>query len=343
MANSAAQPNDLEDLIIGHFDGTLTEVEEKELAKTLNTSPEAKALFLSYMRLEGRLHSFGRDGFLQPPSTVSDTTASSSPDANVELTDAGQHLVPRRSRMWTVATSVAACAAMLLIAAWGLQPAPVNANTVLQRAQQAAEEPIDRTYRLTITAEQDERASTQQALMVFVRGGGCFVVQPVDGSYAMGSDGAEYWFIPQKGPVWVTDNFRGLAQDIQKRIPHRRLLELAASPHEPLLMQMSSLLNLIANAYDMELVDTTNANEHHLRATLRSSKRARPPQIDFWADAKSGVVVRAEITWNPNRLVCFELMESPALNAQWYHYSSHTANRNVKRLDAAPLRNFEKK
>ena len=47
----------VEELVIGHFDGSLTEEQEKELAEALASSDSAKQLFLSYMRMEGRLHS----------------------------------------------------------------------------------------------------------------------------------------------------------------------------------------------------------------------------------------------------------------------------------------------
>ena len=69
MTNEPSKNVQIENLIVGHFDGTLNEEQEKELAKTLGTSPAAKRLFLSYMRMEGRLHSLGRDGFLREPET----------------------------------------------------------------------------------------------------------------------------------------------------------------------------------------------------------------------------------------------------------------------------------
>ena len=54
---SEQQNEQIEDLIVGHFDGTLTAEQEKELAAALSSSPAAKHLFLSHMRMEGRLHS----------------------------------------------------------------------------------------------------------------------------------------------------------------------------------------------------------------------------------------------------------------------------------------------
>ena len=55
-----------EELILGHFDNRLTDQQESELAHKLATCPETRARFRTQMRMEGRLHSLGRDGFLAP-------------------------------------------------------------------------------------------------------------------------------------------------------------------------------------------------------------------------------------------------------------------------------------
>ena len=68
MTDKAMNQQAIEQLIIGHFDGSLSEEQEKELAEVLATSTASKQLFLSYMRMEGRLHSLGRDGFLREPT-----------------------------------------------------------------------------------------------------------------------------------------------------------------------------------------------------------------------------------------------------------------------------------
>ena len=68
MTNEPNEHIEVENLIVGHFDGTLDEGQEQELATALATSAESKQLFLSYMRMEGRLHSLGRDGFLREPA-----------------------------------------------------------------------------------------------------------------------------------------------------------------------------------------------------------------------------------------------------------------------------------
>ncbi|MDP6557516.1 MAG: hypothetical protein QGF59_17280 [Pirellulaceae bacterium] len=333
MTGEPENRNHTEDLIIGHFDGTLNEEQERKLAEALATSAEAKKLFLSYMRMEGRLHSLGRDGFLREPiaePAVGPERPAPQPVDDAPVVRRGRQ--PSnflRSRLFAASTSLAVCAAViLLLSFWVLWPSSVSASSVLQKAQQAAAELIDRTYRVTLSHA--GRRSQTRELTVDVRGGGRFVVRPVEGAYVMGSDGTDYWVTRPSGPVWVTSDFRSL----KRKIPDRQLLGIAASPNEPLLLEMADLLALIERKYDVELVDSANVNEHHVRATLRSGRRNAPELIEFWADADSGVGLRAEIEWSNGRQMRFELVESVKLSDQWYHHSEHAPGREVKRLDA---------
>ncbi|CAN0445905.1 unnamed protein product, partial [Hapterophycus canaliculatus] len=296
--------NTIEDLIVGHFDGNLSENQERELAKAIDESPESKRLFLSYMRMEGRLHSLGHDGFL---SAADAQPASSTLDARPK----------QGSQFWAASSSIAVCAVLVAILSWGLWPTSLNASSVLQKAQQAAAELIDRTYRVTISGTKGHPQS--QELTINVRGGGRFVIQPADGSYVMGNDGTDYWMIQRDGPTWVTSDFRSVAPELQRQIPNRRLLGLAASPDEPLLLGVSDLLSLIQRKYDMELVESATTTEHHIRATVNSGRRIHPEVIDVWSDVDSGVVLRAEVKWSNGMQRRFEFIESVKLSEQWYH------------------------
>lgn len=325
MTDERRNRNDIENLIVGHFDGTLNGEQEKEIADALATSAEAKQLFLGYMRMEGRLHSLGRDGFLREP--IAEPSPQPVDVASVVGSDR------QRFRLFAASTSLAVCATVvLMLSSWVLWPSSVSASSVLQKAQRAAAELIDRTYR-AILSDAGGLSQTRE-LTIHVRGKGRFVVQPVDGAYVMGSDGTDYWVTRPSGPVWVASDFRSLAPKIQRNTPDRRLLELAASPNEPLLWGMADLLSFIERNYVVTLIESTSATEHHVRANLRSGKRNVPAMIDFWADADSGVARRAEVRWSDGRRIQFELVESAPLSDQWYHYSQHAHGKEVERLDA---------
>ncbi|MDE0866913.1 MAG: hypothetical protein OSA98_24300 [Rubripirellula sp.] len=331
MTEQGNHQNTLEDLIVGHFDGNLSEDQERELAKAIAESPESKRLFLSYMRMEGRLHSLGHDGFLSAINTQ---------PIESTLTAQPEHRPPKygqphsaRSRLWAASSSISVCAALVAILSWGLWPSSLSASSVLQKAQQAAAELIDRTYRVTIS--QTKESSQSQTLTINVRGGGRFVMKPASGDYVMGNDGTDYWLAPRNGPVWVTSDFRSVALELQRQIPNRKLLGLAASPDEPLLTGVSDLLSLIQRKYNMELVESATVNEHHIHATLNSSRRNHPEVIDLWSDVESGVVLQAEVKWSNGMQRRFELVELVKLPDQWYHHSEHAPGRKVERIHAA--------
>lgn len=160
------------------------------------------------------------------------------------------------------------------------------------------------------------------------------MIQPTDGEYVMGNDGIDYWIIQRDGPVWVTSDFRSVAPKLQRQIPNRRLLGLAASPDEPLLLGVSDLLSLIERKCDVELVESATANEHHIHATVTSGRRNQPEVIDLWSDVGSGVVLRAKVKWSTGIQRRFELVESVKFSEQWYHHSAHALGRMVERIDA---------
>ena len=336
MTNEPSKQIETEKLIVAHFDGTLNSEQEKELATELATSAESKQLFLSYMRMEGRLHSLGRDGFLREPAAESATELERSA---LQSADAAPLVRSGRQRLRLfAASSLAVCAAVMLMMLSGfLWPSTVNANSVLKKAQAAAAESIDRTYRVTISREGE--GSSMRELRVDARGGGRFVLRPVDEAYVVGSDGTDYWLARQDEPVWVTRKRAAIVPKLRRTMNNSRFLfGLASSPNEPLLLDMAGVLSQIERRHNVELIDSTSSAEHHVRATLRRGQRNTrlnaPERIDFWADAESGVGLRAEMRWADGRQMQFELLESVQLPDRWYHYSEHAPDGEVQHLPA---------
>ena len=314
-----------EHLVIGHFDGRLSEAEERELAELLVASDEAKELFASHMRLEGRLHSLGRDGLLREPSSV--------PKADSEAVQpVGQQSRFRSLRMPLI-VSTAVLLAMSFRAFW---PASVDAAEVLQEARQAAAEQVDRTYRLMDVRGDGDGVSIVRNLKVTLRGGRRFVLQPQSGAYVMGSDGQEYWMARPDGPVFVTRDFAGLAHELKHRMPNRRLLDdVINSPDEPLLLDISGLLKLIEDRYAIELIESPQTTEYRLQATRRRGLRTGPSMITFHVDSDSGVVLKVSMSFgrSGSRRRTLELIDTPTLSDGWYHHSQHAPERQVERLD----------
>lgn len=351
MITSPENPDPIENLIAGHFDGNLTEQQEVELVQVLTSSTLAKQLFRAYMRMEGRLHSLGRDGYFQVPDTANKDTANK--DTAALLDRAGQltkvtpadqannQYLPftfsplrKSSRLRATTSSFAACVTLVLLMGWVLWPADAKANNVLKRAQRAAADLVDRAYLVTISRGGWQRPIHCHQLMINVRGGRHYVIQSMDGSYVMGSDGTDYWMTQRDGPVWITSDYRKLAPELLRKIPNRNLLRLADSPHEPFMLNVSSLLALIENSYDVELARSTDPAEYHVRAFLRFGRSNQAENIDFWADAKNGTVLRAELAWKNRKRASIQLIDTAPVSERWYHYSQHAGNRPVNRLQA---------
>ena len=333
------QPNpvpSMDDLIVGHFDGTLTIDEEQSLATALQTSTEVKQLFLSHMWMEGRLHSLGHDGFLREPNADSTIQENRSQFHSADVTpvaSSNQH----RFRLLAVSTSLAICVAVLLLLSSGfLGTSSVNAGSILERAQQAADALVDRTYQVVINNAKEE--SRPRRLTINARGGRQFLMRPDDDAYMIGNDGSTFWATRKTGPVWITKNFRSLTPELQRRLPNRRLIEVATSPEEPLLLGMADLLSLIKRKYNIQLVEYDGGSECHLSADIKTDKRNAPEAIDLWANVETGVVLRADIRWPNGHQMQFELIESVQLSDQWYHHSQHAPDRAVENLDTSSLR-----
>ena len=204
------------------------------------------------------------------------------------------------------------------------------ACSVLRQAHQAAQELVDRTYRVTLSNPNDQ--ALEQELTLNIRGGSKFVLRPVDGSYIMGSDGSQFWMARPDGPVWVTSNYRALAPALRRRIPNRRILGLATSPNKPFLLDITELLSLIKRKYEIELINPSGTPEHHIRATLRSEVVNVPEKIEFWTDADTGVVIKAKTYWPDQNIRTLELLNSEPLNPNWYQYPLHAPNAEARRL-----------
>lgn len=337
MTDEPIRRIDIEDLVVGHFDGSLDETQERELATELATSSEAQRYFLSFMRMEGRLHSLGRDGFLREPNAEADNEATLPREVTATQATSVSPIAPnvRLRRRVFAASSLVVCSAVLLILLSGFPWATsVSAESILRRAQTAAAELIDRTYHVVVSDAEAQGAETE--LTVSVRGGGCFLVRPKDDAFLMGSDGTEYWVTKEAGPVWIANDARSIGPKARRVLPSSWLFGVATSPKEPLLLDMHGVLSLMERRHNVELVDSANPAEHHLRATLKPNRRGTPAnapdRIDLWADARSGVGLRAEVQWSDGRRLRFELLNSEPLSEHLYHYSEHGAGRDVQFL-----------
>lgn len=311
----------IESLVIKHFDGALNLEQDRMLADLLKESREAREIFLSYMRLEGRLHSLGRDGLL---IEVAETPINS-PIRHV------------RYRNVFAVSAVSACLAgalLFLFAAFELSS--VNASSVMQRVKTAATQMVDRTYRVTLF-ENDASPNTASKAMVNARGGGHFLVRADGDSFVLGSNGDRYWATRGNGPILIAEN-RGAFRSLVRQAKPQGLffLGIAASTDEPLLLDIEGLLVLIERHYEIKLMDSDNDSVHWIhgkrRTTAQSNGSHRPDQIDVFVDKDSGVAIQLDLVWHGGSKMQFEFDGSSDLPVQWYEHSYHFPKRSIKYL-----------
>lgn len=319
--------SDIESLIVQHFDGALTIEQEKSLADLLNESQEAKEMFLSYMRLEGRLHSLGRDGLL------------------IKVAETGR-TGPTRHRTYRNAFAISALSACLVGAFFFLSGAfgssSVNASSVMQRAKLSANQIVDRTYEVTLIDKHVSPESVSE-LTVDARGGGHLLVRASDGSFTLGSNGDGYWATRGDGMIVISEN-RGAFGPLLRHAKPTGLffLGVAASANEPLLLDIAGLLALVERNYQIKLMDSDDPSVHWIQGKRRAAARNRampqsiganrPYQIDIFVDAVSGVAIQFDVAWRGGSKIHFEFHGSNYLPKQWYDHTYHFPNRNIKSL-----------
>lgn len=340
-------------------DGGLEDSDIKRLSELLSTDASAREFYRGYMDVHARILLHFEpvpviDKPVEEPVRLhSDrelsTTRSScwqelAADEAVEIfsdrvSDAGLH---RRSKpRWLTWGSIAAGFAATLIFMWSYQPSTTSAASVLRQARFAAAEWVDRSYQVTMTklvAGKDHPIVTEVELNV--RGGGRFVVQPQSKRYVMGNDGADFWLILKKGPVWVTSDVRFLPREQMRKILNSPVVQLASGPNEPLLLELASILELMEENYNVELLESEDPELRYVQARRRAGRRSGPLTIDLWVDVHTGVTRRMELELVPfsdkilAKRVSLVLIESRVFSESWYGHAEHAAGREVSRVGA---------
>lgn len=255
------------------------------------------------------------------------------------LSKTGPHR--RAKRLWLTWGAVASCLAVMSTLMWSYRSSTANASSVLHQARIAATESVDRSYRVTMkkfVAGTDQPNVSEVELNM--RGGGRFVVQPQNKRYVMGNDGTDFWLILKDGPVLVTGDIRSLPREQMRQIRNLPVVQLASNPHELLLLELSSILELIEKNYHVDLLESEDPGVRHVLARRRDGRRLGPLSIDLWVDVQTGVTRRMELELVPSsgkilaKRVSLIQIESQSFPESWYGFAEHAPGRAVRRVDA---------
>jgi hypothetical protein len=332
LENTVPERSDLDRLIAGHLDRSLSDAEAAELAARL-AHDDAAATRLAEAAL---LHSRLRE--LLAAEAPQDEVVEAVPAAGV----AGSRLT-RRSLAW--AAGVVAMAVLVMLR---LVPLPASAAGVaLDRLIAAAEQATVRQYRIhvldwdvpeTAEVEADQRPRRGRkpdvgGALVTVRGPDAFVLQRQfeDGSvFLTGSDGDVGWSVPPKGPVHASRDSkrfrRGLPGE-RDGIPFIAFSEGLAGLRKGYALTVSVETNSDA-ASDV-------AGLQRLTAVRQKQGQRGPSRVDLWFD-ESGVPQRIRLEGLPRdngnpedleaaveRTVEFELVGTPEVSDDFFNYASH--------------------
>lgn len=302
---------DVNELIHAHLDGTLDPAGGAELAEWLTVSTENARAFAAVALLHDRLRNV----------LVADCEATTEPPANPAGGYAGRPH-PRRLRTVTVAGSVVAAVAVVLVA-WLWAPAPVTAASELDRLIEAPIPIGDRTYRITSRDPRpdvgDDRQPPLDRAVLHVRNPDSYVLVrrfPDGRTLITGSDGERGWSVKTDGAVRVSGDplrFRGPLPGNQYGIPF---------------VDPRSDLRQLRDAYVVTALPAAADGLRGLRFEKRSQEHRGPRRVEVWYDPPTRVVRRMEFEGLPRarggpNAVSVELIEQRDLGPNFFRHGSH--------------------
>lgn len=245
----------------------------------------------------------------------------------------------RRQRWFASGMSLAlGLAGVMTIGFLFSQATAPTAEAAVHRARQAADQQVDRHYRVQL----DLPALPDLSANLYLRGGdnvALHVRGPLDFSVWLGSSRSKAWVVPSVGPALV-------AREIE---PIQSRLEQLAGLPLPML-KIANVLQALEADYQLHLrADQTLSNRpggpcRHVLALKREGFRPLLPQrVECWVDPETGVVVRLVLSWTQQveelavRQIEFNLVDQDAQPDNWYQATAHhETGRPTLELNAVP-------
>lgn len=251
---------------------------------------------------------------------------------------------PRRSTSIAPLVGLAAC---LLIAASLMVFKPASesrASDILAQLLSVSLADTDRIYHV-FHSNAEQGAPFDYCGKLYLRGTTGFVLESND--FRCGRYASEYWAVPPEGPVVLADDFNWLESPSTRDALELNLLkDLSVTSHRAPLMQLSTIVELIENDYDVIVrPDTVGgfASLDELIATRRSTDEEHPASIQLWFDPQTKIVHTVELAWNvdqkdlPHHALRFTLAPTESVAEEWYqHTTHHERDRPVHRAVAKP-------
>ena len=341
--------NDLQQLIDGYLDETLSSDEQELLNRWLKAAPENAQQLAQATLLHDRLRS-EHLALTAMPRSHGRQTVGDWPDDSLSLARLATKS-PQRIRP-IATTAVAIVAAMLLMAVlWkGFGETSASAAVVeLNRLIAANAQSTDRTYQITLEEatlplrrcerpESSERGRPpkppMEGAVLHVRGGGgqfVLVRKTAEGlPFITGSNGKTSWAVRPDGPVRFSFDLTRFNRD------------LPGHEHSMPLSNIHDGLERLRHAFDVQLLpiedgDDASVDDKPSRLIVAVKKRGfrGPQRVEVTYSVRSGLIRQmrfVEMPYGPERLTLrMTLVEEQDLGSKFFdHESHHGSNRVVE-------------
>lgn len=247
-----------------------------------------------------------------------------------------------RFRRWYPLAAIAAGLLITCVAFWLQFSHESLAEELLHKISEVSLENTDRVYNLKrITSTSSSQRERDGKL--YLRGVDGFVVE--SGKVVFGRHDNEFWFVAVDGSAVVAEDFEWLVAHPDKHGHEIALLkELSIESRHVPLMELSSVVTLMQQDYDVELRSETRFGQRRVDELVgqrRSATSELPNTIRLWSGKDSQVIYRAEFSWEQgeeeaqkNRLV-LELRSPEVVPDNWYRHDAHrTGDQPVRRISS---------
>jgi hypothetical protein len=242
----------------------------------------------------------------------------------------------RRAVRWAIAVSL-----FVTIASWYYLTVPNSAIAALDVVVQALDDPVDRTYEISVSPPtlppSDTASSTDNrwdpehrrpgldGAILYVRRGDEFVLyRSTPGGHFVinGSNGLENWMVRPDRPVAVSSDPRNFRIPMPDSVATLPFVDIRAS------------LMRLRDGYDIEELPAEKSNDgatslRHLLAMKRHSSTKGPKAVSIWFHPTTHTIMKirleqVHLQGNPEpRVMTLSLLSRQPLPEKWFDHQSH--------------------
>lgn len=306
--------NNIQKLIDGYLDETLSGDQETELIHWLKSCPSNAKIFASAIQFHNKLHDL----------IQTEKTLILHPMHETQIFQK-VNIRPEKN-YWTQTSITAGIASMIgiiIFVYWGFFTSHASATSEIERIANSASSLLDRTYKIKALDNTPEILNDRQPGI----DGGILHVQPPDKyvlirkfpdkrPFITGSDGSNSWSIPPEGAIRISTNelrFIGPVPGNQHGIPF---------------VDLRSDLAQLKTAYELDFLPNDKNGLRGIKANKKSAEHRGPKRVELWYEPKTGVLQKMIFSGMPQGRggpsnVSAELIDNSKLPEGFFKHNFH--------------------